>query len=103
MPEFVRPLTAEEAEAVKRLLRMRTIPAGVHQRALMLHWSAQGQTAVAIAARLEHKPDSVRRWIRRFNAEGLAGLEERPGRGRKPEFGKTDALTVVETALAPPG
>jgi transposase len=103
MPEFVRTLTVEEAEAVRRLLRMRTIPAGVHQRALMVHWSAQGQTPVEIATRLEHKSDSVRRWIRRFNKEGLPGLEERPGRGRKPEFTKADALTVVETVLAPPG
>lgn len=103
MPEFVRPLGPEEVEAVRRLLRSRTAPVGIYQRVQMVHWSAQGQTPVQIAARLEHKSDSVRRWIRRFNAEGLKGLQERPGRGRKPEFAKTDALTVVETALAPPG
>ena len=41
-------------------------------------------------------------WIRRFNEAGLAGLAERPGRGRKPKIQEGDALAVVETVLTPP-
>jgi transposase len=78
------------------------IRAGVYQRALMIYWSSQGQTPSEIASRLEHKFDNVRKWIRRFNEEGLAGLQERPGRGRKRQFHETDALPVVEAALAAP-
>jgi transposase len=52
---------------------------------------------------LEHKYDNVRKWIRRFNEEGLAGLQEKPGRGRKRTWRETDALPVVETVLTPPG
>lgn len=102
MPEFVRSLGPGEAEAIQQLLRSRTVPAGVYQRALMIHWSSQGQTPSQIAARLEHKFDNVRKWIRRFNEAGLAGLLERPGRGRKRSFQEADALTVVEAALAAP-
>jgi transposase len=102
MPEFVRNLGPQEAEGIRKLLRSRTVPAGVYTRALIVHWSSQGQTPGEIAARLEHKFDNVVKWIRRFNAEGLAGLQERPGRGRKRRLQETDALPVVEAALASP-
>jgi winged helix-turn helix protein len=102
MPEFVRALGPQEADAIQQLIRSRTVPAGVYQRALIVYWSSHGQTPSEIAARLEHKFDNVVKWIRRFNAEGLAGLQERPGRGRKPRWQETDALPVVEAALASP-
>jgi transposase-like protein len=34
-------------------------------------------TAVQIAKLLDCHPDTVRRWISRFNSEGLAGLADR--------------------------
>jgi transposase len=102
MPEFVRPLGPQEAETLQQLLRSRTIPAGIYQRALMVHWSSQGQTPSQIAARLDHKWDNVVKWIRRFNEKGLEGLYERPGRGRKRRLQETDALPVVETVLTSP-
>jgi transposase len=102
MPEFVRHLGDQEQDAIRRLLRSRTVPAGIYQRALIVHWSSCGQTPSEIAARLDHKFDNVRKWIRRFNAEGLVGLQERPGRGRKRRFQETEALPVVEAALASP-
>ena len=103
MPEFVRPLGPQEAETLQKLLRSRSVPAGIYQRALMIHWSSQGQTPSEIARRLEHKYDNVRKWSRRFNEEGLAGLHEKPGRGRKRTWQEADALPVVETVLTPPG
>jgi len=103
MPEFVRPLGPQEAETLQKLLRSRTVPAGLYQRALIIWWSSRGQTPSEIAARLEHKFDNVLKWIRRFNAEGLVGLQEKPGRGRKRRLQPTDALPVVETVLTPPG
>ena len=103
MPVFVRPLGPQEAETLQQLIRSRTVPAGIYQRALILHWSSQGQTPSQIAARLDHKWDNVVKWIRRFNEEGLAGLYERPGRGRKRRLEAEDALPVVETVLTPPG
>ena len=103
MPEFVRPLSPEERETIHTLLRSRTVPAGYYQRALIIHFSSRGETPAEIARRLEHKFDNVVKWIRRFNAEGLAGLAERPGRGRKSQLQERDALAVVETVLTPPG
>jgi hypothetical protein len=102
MPDFVRPLSPDEAETIHQLLRSRTVPAGYYVRALIIHFSRQGETPAQIARRLEHKFDNVVKWIRRFNEEGLAGLNERPGRGRKPKIQAREALLVVETVLTPP-
>jgi transposase len=102
MPASVRPLGPEEANTIRRLVRSRTVPAGIYQRALIVQWSSEGLTPGEIAKRLPMKWDHVVKWIRRFNQEGLAGLQERPGRGRKPQRSETQALSVVETALASP-
>jgi transposase len=102
MPEFVRPLGAEEAKAIDQLVRSRTVPAGLFQRALIVRWSSEGLSPIEIARRLPMKWDNVVKWIRRFNQEGLAGLQERPGRGRKPQIREEQALAVVETVLAAP-
>ena len=102
MAVFARPLGPEEAKVIQQLVRSRTVPAGIYQRALIILWSSQGQTAYEIAQRLPLKWDNIVKWIRRFNAEGLAGLQERPGRGRKPQLQETQALTVVETVLSSP-
>jgi transposase len=102
MSEFVRSLGPEEAQTIRQLIRSRTVPAGVYQRALIVQWSSEGQTPADIARRLPMKWDNIVKWIRRFNQHGLAGLQERPGRGRKPQIQEEQALTVVETVLASP-
>jgi winged helix-turn helix protein len=102
MPEFVRPLGSEEAQVIRQLTRSRTVPAGIFQRALIVLWSNEGLTPTEIANRLPMKWDNVVKWIRRFNQDGLAGLQERPGRGRKRSRTAEDALSVVETVLTPP-
>jgi hypothetical protein len=103
MKEYVRPLGDAEDAALRSLIRSRTVPAGIHDRARMIFWASQGQSPHQIASRLDYKEDNVRKWLRRFNDQGLAGLVERPGRGRKPQFSAADSLTVVETMLAAPG
>ena len=102
MPEFVRALGSEEAQVIEKLVRSRTVPAGIFERALIVKWSSEGLTPLEIARRLPMKWDNVVKWIRRFNQEGLAGLQERPGRGRKPQIRAEQALAVVETVLAAP-
>ena len=52
------------------------------QRWRVIRWAWEGLTAdeVAIQAKLCRR--QVQNWVRRFNCEGWAGLEDRPGRGR---------------------
>jgi hypothetical protein len=51
-------------------------------RAVMVLLSAHGLPPAMIAELLDCHPATVRRWISRFNDEGLAGLADRPRSGR---------------------
>ena len=57
-------------------------------RAVMVLLSLHGLPPSQIAELLDRHPATVRRWIIRFNSEGLAGLADRPrcGRPRRPKL-----------------
>jgi transposase len=48
--------------------------------------AAEGVDNDEIAARLNTRREVVSKWRKRFFEEGLAGLEERPRRGRPARF-----------------
>lgn len=61
----------------------------LRERAAALLKLADGQVAAQIARAgllRPRQPDTIYRWLARYRAEGIAGLHERPGRGRKPAF-----------------
>ncbi len=66
-------------------------------RAVMVLLSLHELPAAQIAELLDCHPATVRRWISRFNGEGLAGLADRPRPGRPPLGGRR--LTRRITAL----
>lgn len=52
---------------------------------LWVVWQARiGLTEPQITASAGLSRRQVQEWVRRYNLEGLAGLRDRPGRGRKP-------------------
>lgn len=57
-------------------------------RAAMVLLSLHGLARAQIAELLDCHPATVRRWIIRFNGEGLAGLADRPRSGR-PRLGES--------------
>ena len=69
---------ASEIERLQASLRGPWRQAG---RAVMVLLSLHELPAAQIAALLDCHPATVRRWIGRFNAEGLAGLRTGPGPG----------------------
>ena len=98
-----RELTAEERSAIDRLAHARTAPARRVERARIIWHASQGRGAPAIAAQLRLNAGTVRGWIRRFNAAGLAGLEDRPRAGRPPTYAPEQVAAVIATALTAPG
>jgi hypothetical protein len=56
-------------------------------RAVMVLLSLHGLPPAQIAELLNCHPATVRRWVSRFNSEGLAGLADRPRSGR-PRLGR---------------
>ena len=98
----LRELTAEERVALDKLAHARTAPARRVERARIIWYASQGQSAPAIAEQLRLDADTARGWIRRFNAEGLAGLEDRPRAGRPPTYSPEQVAEVVAAALTAP-
>lgn len=80
----------ELSEDEERQLRHRaaryTLPYREVQRAKMVLMANEGLENGEIARRLEVRVDTVRKWRKRFFEQRLAGLDETPGRGRKPAF-----------------
>jgi transposase len=98
----VRALTEEEREELRRRAQSRTAPARVVERARMVLGVAGGETAPTVARRLGLGTDVVRQWIKRFNAAGLAGLEDRPRAGRPPTYTAEQVGQVLATAVTDP-
>ncbi len=84
------PYRIELAEEERRILAARarkyTLPYREVVRAQMVLLAAQGLRNDQIAARLNTRREVVSLWRKRFFDQGLAGLEERPRRGRPPAF-----------------
>ena len=98
----VREMTAEEAETVKRLASSRTEPARAVERARILWLSRQGRRVPAIAKELGIGQDTVRLWVKRFNAEGLEGLKDEPRSGRPPTYTAEQLGEVIAASLTNP-
>jgi transposase len=98
----VRKLTQEEQDHLKRLSQSRTAPARQVERARIIHLAREGRFVPAIAAQLHLGQDVVRLWLKRFNAEGLAGLEDRPRSGRPATYTAEQVGVVIATALTDP-
>lgn len=65
-------------------------------RAILL--KSQGLTSKEVGLQTEMTDISVNSWLKRFQEEGIQGLETRPGRGRKPIMDCSDE-EVVRAAI----
>jgi Helix-turn-helix domain len=79
-------LDKEERSALERVARAEKLPWREVQRAKIVLYAAEGQTDVDIAARLDTSSGIVGRWRRRFCAERLEGLKDKPRAGRPRRF-----------------
>ena len=71
-------------------------------RLVMIWLSLRGLTAAEIAALFGYDPRTVRRWITRYNDEGVAGLEDRPRSGA-PRLGGAGLGLRIRMLLRQPG
>ena len=98
----LRALTAEERSAVETLARSRRAPAQRVERARMIWRASRGETPPAIAEVLGLDAETVRRRIRRFNAEGLAALDDHHRSGRPATYSTDEVAVVIAAALTSP-
>jgi transposase len=101
-PVSLRALTAEEQTALNLLTRSRTTPARLVERARIVQAAARGEKTAAIVASQGCSRPTVYAWIRRFNDQGLRGLEERRRSGRPHTYTPEQRAEVIATALTHP-
>ena len=76
-------LTPAERLTLLTWQRSPTVPAGLARRARIIVLLANGVTITDIAATVGMSRRHTYKWIQRFVQEGLEGLAEKPGRGRR--------------------
>lgn len=96
------PRDDKEAGQVRKLAGSRHGPGDWIRRAKMIARSWAGLRTSAIAAALGCHQATVRERITRFNAEGLDGLGDRPGAGRRPRLTEAERSTLVALARSTP-
>lgn len=79
-------LTAAQRHRIKKLARSQKAPHQRVVRATIVALAARGLPNAVIAARLNIKHDTVRKWRGRFADDGLDGLQDLPRSGRPPRF-----------------
>jgi transposase len=99
----LRALTEEEDRVIGKLVRSQTASVRLVQRAKIVQLASQGQTIAQITAALGCAPNVVRKWFKRFEVQGLAGLEDAPRSGAPSRYTAEDKARVVAAALTPPG
>ncbi|HEV2820459.1 MAG TPA: helix-turn-helix domain-containing protein [Solirubrobacteraceae bacterium] len=87
---------------MESLARSRTAAARRVERARIVWRASHGETPPSIAETLGLSAETVRRRIRRFNAEGLAALEDHPRSGRPATYAADEVAAVVTAALTGP-
>jgi len=89
---YVRALTETERRALKRLARREV--GRVSERLRMVLLSDRRYSVPQIAAIFECHEATVREWLRRFEAEGVDGLRDRPRAGRPRKADATARETI---------
>lgn len=105
MPKLLRARPAADAmeeRHIRKLAGSRHAPGDWIRRAQMIVRSWDGQRTTVIADAFGCHPQTVRERIGRFNAEGLDGLGDRPGAGRKMRLSEAERSTVLALVATPP-
>ena len=95
-------LEGAERQELERRMRASRIAVRDRQRAEIVLLGADGLKQGQIAARLGVSRVTVNDWCRRFLVQRLAGLDDAPGRGRKPSLPPAAVRMVLEKAVTPP-
>jgi transposase len=98
----LRRLTEAEAGEIARLARARTVPVRLVERARIIARAQHGERLPDVATELGVEVRMVRRWVRRFNAQGLAGLADAPRSGRPATYAPAAVGELLAASLTDP-
>src|ERR671921_935450 len=95
------PLDAAEERQIRKLAGARHAPADWIRRAQIIALSWDRLRVPAIADALCCSPKAVRSRLARFAAEGLDGLGDRPGAGRRPRISESQRSQLIALVANP--
>ena len=103
----VRDVTEDERAKLERLAWAKSAPVRLVERARIVLAALAGRSAPQVAAEVGVVAAAARQWLVRFNAAGLAGLEDAPRAGRPRTYAEPEQSVVVAKARSlppkPPG
>jgi DNA-binding NtrC family response regulator/tetratricopeptide (TPR) repeat protein/transposase len=102
-PLFVRPLMASEREFLLDCSRSQSKEEAWRADVVLL--SAEGKTAGEISQSLGFHTSNIKKWIRKFNEEGLAGIAAKkrgPQGGPRPHFNHSQTEQILTLAKTDP-
>ena len=104
MPKRIefRTLTNEERKELETLSRSTTKPYRLVERAKMVNLAYQGQPIDQIAKKLDRSVPTIYFRLKRFNQEGLAGLQDKLRKGRKPIYSEKERGEMIALARTHP-
>jgi Helix-turn-helix domain len=83
---FSLAVTETQRAELLRWQRSTTLPAGLVRRGRLILLLSEGRAVKEAAHIAGLAPNNARKWVRRFLGQGIAGLDDQPGRGRLPVF-----------------
>ena len=92
-------MPAEDRAELSRWTRTPSLPAGLAQRARIVLLADEGVGTNEIVHRVGVSKPTVIAWKKRYAADGIAGLDDRPKPGRPAQV---DEVAVVLATLEPP-
>jgi transposase len=92
-------LSSRDREQLTSWVRSSSVRAGLAQRARIVLLAADGVAVKEIVERVGMSKPTVIAWKKRYAAEGIGGLVDRPKPGRPAQV---DEVAVVSATLEPP-
>jgi transposase len=98
----LRPLSEEETRVIHKLARSQTASVRLVERAKIIHLASEGKTIPQIIDELQLSSNTVRKWFKRFEEQGLAGLEDEPRPGAPSRYTPENKARVLQAARTRP-
>ena len=102
-PVSILELTDEAKAELRRRVRSSTTTQRDALRARIVLLRAEGRSEADVAAETNVSLNTVSLWSKRFESDGLAGLMDAPGRGRRPSLPESKVRQVITKVTQPPG
>ncbi len=102
-PFLLPPLSGEELLELQRLIRAPSTPAGLYRRCLLIWELAAGYSITNASQIANLHYTNAHKWVKRFQSEGLTGLQDRKRSGRpRVHAGEVEDLVIKIATSRPP-